>query len=142
MEDDTEKTPSPKKPDYEVGYGKPPKSGQFKKGQSGNRKGRPKGARGLKTDLKAELGKRVTITENGRQRMLTMQQLMVRQLTTGAGKGDLRAIAQIMELIVRVLGVEGEVSAKAVLSAEDEEILAEFLRQAGGSTQAGDQNEP
>ena len=25
-----------------VGYGKPPKSGQFKKGQSGNSKGRPK----------------------------------------------------------------------------------------------------
>lgn len=28
--------------EYEVGYGKPPKSGQFKKGQSGNPKGRKK----------------------------------------------------------------------------------------------------
>ena len=27
--------------DYDVGYGKPPKSGQFKPGQSGNPKGRP-----------------------------------------------------------------------------------------------------
>ena len=27
---------------YEVGYGKPPKHTQFKKGQSGNPKGRPK----------------------------------------------------------------------------------------------------
>ncbi len=29
--------------DYEVGYGKPPKSGRWKSGQSGNPKGRPKG---------------------------------------------------------------------------------------------------
>ena len=29
--------------DYEVGYGKPPKHTRFKKGQSGNPKGRPKG---------------------------------------------------------------------------------------------------
>lgn len=29
-------------PDYEVGYGKPPRAGQFKAGQSGNPKGRPR----------------------------------------------------------------------------------------------------
>lgn len=29
---------------YDVGYGKPPKHSQFKKGQSGNRQGRPRGA--------------------------------------------------------------------------------------------------
>ena len=29
--------------DYEVGYGKPPKSKRFKPGASGNPKGRPKG---------------------------------------------------------------------------------------------------
>jgi hypothetical protein len=28
--------------DYEVGYGKPPKSGRFKKGVSGNASGRPR----------------------------------------------------------------------------------------------------
>jgi phage terminase large subunit-like protein len=37
--------------DYEVGYGKPPASSRFRKGQSGNRSGRPKGTKNLKTDL-------------------------------------------------------------------------------------------
>jgi len=29
--------------EYKIGYGKPPKSSQFKRGKSGNPKGRPRG---------------------------------------------------------------------------------------------------
>jgi hypothetical protein len=36
---------------YEVGYGKPPKRSRFRKGVSGNRKGRPKGKRNFVTVL-------------------------------------------------------------------------------------------
>ena len=43
--------------DHDGGYGKPPRHSQFKKGQSGNSKGRPKGSRNFSTDLKETLEK-------------------------------------------------------------------------------------
>lgn len=117
----------PDKDSYSVGYGKPPKSRQFQKGKTGNPRGRPKGARGLKTDLKAELNERVTITENGRSRKLTKQQLMVKQLTAKAVKGDMRAINKLSDLALVLLGPEDEVQAKiSRLSPEEEAIMQQF----------------
>ena len=49
---------------YEVGYGKPPKASRGRKGQSGNRRGRQKGARNLKTELSEELAEIISIKEN------------------------------------------------------------------------------
>jgi uncharacterized protein DUF5681 len=128
---------SEKKKDYEVGFGKPPKSGQFKKGQSGNRKGRPKGARGLKTDLKAELSETVTFTENGKQRNLSKQRLMIKQLAAKAVKGDLRAISKLADLAIGVLGVEDEpVNGPASLSMSKQAILDDYIKRKtrGGSS--------
>ena len=120
------------KNDYEVGYGKPPQKSQFKKGQSGNQKGRPKGARGLKTDLKAELSERVAITENGKTRNLTKQQLVVKRLTTSAAKGDIRAISKLIDLISTTFGVEDEpTQGGASLSTSDDAILRAYFQRRG-----------
>ena len=50
-----------------VGYRNPPKRHQFPKGKSGNPNGRPKGSKGLKTDLKQVLGTIRTIVVNGKE---------------------------------------------------------------------------
>ena len=114
--------------EYEVGYGRPPKHTQFKKGQSGNPKGRKKGARGFKTDLKAEMNARVEITESGRQVILTKQQLLVKQLVAKALKGDVRALSKLTDLVISIFGVEDEVrSSKAGLPTEDKAIIAEWF---------------
>ncbi len=121
---------------YDVGYGRPPKHTQFKKGQSGNPKGRKKGARGLKTDLRAELNERIEITENGKTVKLTKQQLMVKQLAAKAIKGDVRAIGKLADLTIALLGAEDETrKAAATLPADDDAILQAWLkREVGGQS--------
>ena len=73
--------------DYEVGYGRPPKHSRWTSGESGNPKGRRKGARGLKTDLDAELRETLTIQMNGKKVKGTSQRLMLRTLAVARRLG-------------------------------------------------------
>ncbi|MCX7307059.1 MAG: DUF5681 domain-containing protein [Afipia sp.] len=75
-----------------VGYRRPPKSGQFRPGQSGNPKGRKKRVANFKTDLTEELSETITIRENGRERRISKQRAFVKALMALAIKGDIRAI--------------------------------------------------
>ena len=75
-----------KKIDAEVvGYGKPPRHTRFKKGQSGNPKGRPK-AKSFKAYLEEELDRWITIREGGAERRVTKQHaLVIRALNDAVG---------------------------------------------------------
>jgi hypothetical protein len=56
---------------YDVGYGKLPLHTRFRKGQSGNPKGRGKGTRNFATIFMRAMSQSVTITEYGRQHEAT-----------------------------------------------------------------------
>ncbi len=49
--------------EYKVGYCRPPLANRFRPGQSGNPRGRPKGARNLRTVMAAALAEMVEIKE-------------------------------------------------------------------------------
>jgi Family of unknown function (DUF5681) len=109
---------------YRVGYRRPPKKTQFKKGQSGNPRGRPKGSHNLATDLKEELEDRVTVRESGRSRRLSKQQVLIKTLMAKALQGDLKAAAAILNMVLRLdLGAQ---EAAPVISADDELVLSRF----------------
>jgi Family of unknown function (DUF5681) len=52
----------------DVGYGKPPQATRFKKGVSGNPKGRPKGSLNIATVFTKTLRERVVINEHGQRK--------------------------------------------------------------------------
>lgn len=114
--------------DDEVGYCKPPKAHQFQKGRSGNPKGRKKGSRGLKTDLKAELNSRVPVTENGKTKNLTKQQVVLKALVAKAAKGDTRASAQVLAMSMQMFGIEDERTDRTDLTPAELSILESYMR--------------
>ena len=74
--------------DHEVGYGKPPHNSRFVKGQSGNPRGRPPGAKNLKTLLNKALNELVIVTENGGRRKVSKREAIVTQLVNRSAKAD------------------------------------------------------
>jgi Family of unknown function (DUF5681) len=68
-----------------VGYGRPPVNRQFKPGQSGNPRGRPKGSKNLATMLAEALSRPVTVRDKkGKARTLTKQEVMIEGMTNKA----------------------------------------------------------
>jgi len=87
---------------HEAGYSKPPVAHQFKKGQSGNPKGRPKGAKGKKSflaDLNAELQKTITFNEGGKVKKITKQQALAKCLIQQCMTGNAATKKFVLELI-------------------------------------------
>ncbi len=95
---------------YEVGYARPPKQTRFKKGQSGNPKGRPRGAKNMATLFTTALKERVVVTENGRRRSISKQEALVKHLVNKALSGDRRLLQLLLEE-VRVIEARAESSA-------------------------------
>jgi hypothetical protein len=85
--------------DDDVGYKNPPKNSQFRKGQSGNPRGRPKGARNLKSKLMAALNERVTVVEGGKRKTMTKYDALVKQVVNKATAGDPRLTKLAFEMI-------------------------------------------
>lgn len=83
---------------YEVGYGKPPRHTRFKKGQSGNRKGRPKGSKNVVTLLQEVLNQKIDVSEGGHRRRITKREAMMQVTINKALKGDAKAINTIITL--------------------------------------------
>ena len=80
--------------DYEVGYGKPPKHSRFRKGQSGNLLGRPKGSTNVRTEMKRLLAAKTKIKVDGVIQTVSTSRAICLALIQTALAGDVRAFSE------------------------------------------------
>jgi Family of unknown function (DUF5681) len=144
----------PSDQEYRVGPGRPPTEYQFKPGQSGNPKGARRKPRSIAPDLKAlferALTGKVTLRQGDREKVITKAAAGIEQLVNQFAKGDHRARRDLLTLAER-LGVDlvpgqGDALAQSVasaLSANDEALLADYVRRhAGQADRAGEIDAP
>lgn len=86
--------------DYEVGYGKPPKHGQFKPGNK-HGKGRKKGSKGIKTIVNEAFGMQVKGSLGGKPTKLSKTEAGMHQLATRFSQGDPKATDKAIPLLER-----------------------------------------
>lgn len=89
---------SEEKKDYEVGYGKPPAHSRFRKGRSGNPKGRPKGAKGFLASVQRELERKITVREGNRTIRISKGEAAAMRAVEMALKGDKAALRLLATL--------------------------------------------
>jgi len=81
-----------------VGYRRPPVNRQFKPGQSGNPRGRPKGSKNFPTMFAEAMSRPVTVRDKkGKIRTLSKQELMVEVMVNKALAGDPKAFAMVVQ---------------------------------------------
>lgn len=110
---------------YQSGAGRPPESGRFRKGFSGNPAGRPKGARNrprpesdqLRALIRREAYRPVKVRIDGKEITMPLAQAAYRSLGTSALAGDTRALA----IFIKMLRAD---------AAEEDAVMAELLEAA------------
>jgi len=119
-------TPSPRSPAYRC----PPEAYRFKKGQSGNPSGRPKGVRTLAGELEAALKQTVSIRVGGKRRRVTKLEATMRKLADLAAAGDARMVRLLIDHLKEAEG-QATPETEDVFTQADSEVIAALMARIG-----------
>ena len=107
-------------------YRKPPEHTRFKKGQSGNPRGRP--AKNLPALLAAALNEKVTVTENGKRRQVTKREPVIAQLVNKSASAELRATKMLLDILWDIeKKAEPTTTAKSPFNPTDKEVVQQLI---------------
>ena len=125
-----------------VGYRSPPEATRFKKGVSGNPRGRPKNSLNVATVLTRTLREKVVINQNGRRKTVTKLEAALKQLVDQAAAGDLRALRHLTAL-TRVAEAQQNLRDTQLqdLGELDRDVMQGILRQFQGTEEKQNSSE-
>jgi len=86
--------------DFEIGYGKPPKATQFKKGQSGNPKGGKKAEaiEDVRIVIENVLAEQTKVRDGGKVRTVSKLEAIMQAQRANALKGNAKAVRTLFKL--------------------------------------------
>ena len=114
--------------DPHVGYRRPPVATRFRPGVSGNPSGKRKARPTLSQRLDRILSESVSVTEGGRSKRMTKEEVFLRQLVTRAIGGD----RQFSRLVLEYLERRQDKVPPEAANAMDEFLMSELINLLGG----------
>jgi hypothetical protein len=114
------------KREYATNYRKPPVHTRFRKGQSGNPRGRP--TKNLPALLAAALNEKVTVTENGKRRQVTKREAVIAQLVNKSASAELRATKMLIDMLRDIeKRAEPAIAEKNPFGPTDREVVQQLI---------------
>jgi hypothetical protein len=118
----------PRNSNHKVGYKSPPLHSRFRKGTSGNPKGRPKGSENSDSIAKRLLGGKIVVTINGVEQKVTRTEAIFLSIIQRALKGQGRSELSALALINKISSANENIDDSTFDVSADEQLLNEFMR--------------
>jgi len=111
----------------DVGYGRPPKEHRFKPGESGNRRGRPKGSKTEEAIIDELLNRKLKVRDSGKTRSITLLEGIFSKFAEAALQGNAKAATFLLNR--KRLAGSSEQPATVELDSDDRDILKFYTQQ-------------